>query len=133
METYTWTQTLSEVSLSVEVGDAGKREIELEIDSGLSLRVRGKSLIQGHLHSAVNEDGSTWTLENGRLEIFLEKREKDWWPCVVKGHKEIDTRDIEPESSSLHDLDPETRVMVEKMLLEGRMKESPPELEGNSQ
>jgi len=69
-------------------------------------------------------DDSFWTVEDGsRLVIQLQKlNDHEWWKGVCEGHDEIDVTTIQPESSSLSDLDGETRKTVEKMMFDQRQK-----------
>lgn len=93
--------------------------------AGLKLRE------QGTFPHAIVVDESSWTLETTptppgkEIAIHLDKVNKmNWWAHVVTSAPAIDITKITPESSSLSDLDGETRQMVEKMMVEQRQKEA---------
>lgn len=58
---------------------------------------------------------------DGSVELTLTKAEgMHWWKSVLADGPVIDVQAVEPESSKLTDLDPETRQTVEKMMVGGR-------------
>lgn len=125
---YVWTQTLQEVTVTIPVPD-GTRGRDLTVVIGkkhLKVGVKGQSemIVDAPLTKIVVMDDSFWTVEDGnRCVIQLQKlNDHEWWNSVCQGHSTIDVTTIQPESSSLADLDGETRKTVEKMMYDQRQK-----------
>ena len=64
-------------------------------------------------------DDCFWSVEDNAAEgnrivsITLTKtNQMEWWKSVCVGHPEINTQKVEPENSSLSDLDGETRQVA---------------------
>lgn len=121
---YSWTQTLSEVSIVVPVpreavpikGKDCKIKIQRDhLNVGIA---GGDDILAGPLFAPVRVDDCVWNLvDSNTIEVSLTKIDSmKWWKCVVKGEPEIDTTKIEPEPSGLSDVDPEMRSTVEKMM-----------------
>jgi CS domain len=128
---YTWTQTLSDVSITVAVptGTVG-RAVHCEfgdktISMGLKEAGVAGRILDGELGSAVRPDDCLWSIDrkDNTVSIHLDKVDRmGWWEYVVKGEPSIDVSKIEPGNSKLSDLDGETRGMVEKMMYDQRAK-----------
>jgi hypothetical protein len=129
---YTWTQILSEVVISIPVPDNTRgRDLNIVLSKNhLKVEYRGSStmakrmIIDAPLCKSIICDDSFWTVEDGnRIVINLQKlNTMEWWDCVCIGDPKIDVRTIQPENSSLSDLDGETRATVEKMMYDQRQK-----------
>lgn len=127
LEKYSWTQTLSEVTVTIPLPPGtNKRSIVCDIKkTSLKAGLKGQPhVLAGEFFAPVRVDDSVWQIEDTRvLSISLTKQNQmEWWSCVVKGEPEINTRKVEPENSKLSDLDPETRQTVEKMMYDQRQK-----------
>jgi hypothetical protein len=128
---YVWTQTLAEVSITIPVPD-NTRGRDLNVTMGrthLKVGLRGSSsamIIDAPLCKPIVMDDSFWTVEDGNRLVFnLQKaNQMEWWNCVCQGsdHATIDVTTIQPENSSVGDLDGETRKTVEKMMFDQRQK-----------
>ena len=131
---YVWTQTLSEVTVNIPVPD-GTRGRDLNVKMGrtqLKVTIRDKqsssmkTLVDNSpLCKPIICDDSFWTVEDGsRLVINLQKlNQMEWWDCVCTDDDvKVNVRKIQPENSSLSDLDGETRKTVEKMMFDQRQK-----------
>ncbi|BBN20199.1 nuclear migration protein NudC [Marchantia polymorpha subsp. ruderalis] len=126
-EKYSWTQTLSEVTVHIPIPPGTKsRAVSCEIKKKhLKVGLKGQPpILEGDLYNPITVDDSLWSIEDGKtLAVLLTKsNQMEWWKNVVKGEPEIDTQKVEPENSKLGDLDPETRQTVEKMMYDQRQK-----------
>ncbi|EOA13779.1 hypothetical protein CARUB_v10026873mg [Capsella rubella] len=128
LENYSWVQSLQEVTVNIPVPTGTKaRTVVCEIKKNrLKVGLKGQDpIIDGELYRSVKPDDCYWNIEDQKvISILLTKHDQmEWWKCCVKGEPEIDTQKVEPESSKLGDLDPETRQTVEKMMFDQRQKQ----------
>ncbi|MQL99347.1 hypothetical protein Taro_032069 [Colocasia esculenta] len=127
LEKYSWTQSLQEVNINIPVPRGTKaRFVACEIKKNhLKVGLKGHHpIIDGDLHKPVKPDDCFWSIEDGKtLCVLLTKQNQmEWWRSLINGDPEVDTQKVEPESSKLSDLDPETRQTVEKMMFDQRQK-----------
>jgi hypothetical protein len=125
---YTWTQTLSEVTVTIKLPPGTKAKM-LNVDirnTSVTVGIKGAAapLIDGAFHKRVFLDDSLWQMVDDDLVLVLSKDNKmEWWKCVMQGDPEINTQKVQPENSKLSDLDGETRQTVEKMMFDQRQKQ----------
>ncbi|KAI3990594.1 hypothetical protein MKX01_022894 [Papaver californicum] len=127
MDNYSWTQSLQEVTINVPVPEGTKsRFVACEIKKNhLKVGLKGQPpILDGDFFQTVKVDDCFWSIEDSKfISILLTKQNQmEWWKYLVKGEPEIDTQKVEPETSKLSDLDPETRSTVEKMMFDQRQK-----------
>ncbi|PYI27453.1 nuclear movement protein NudC [Aspergillus indologenus CBS 114.80] len=130
---YKWTQTIRDVEVTIPVpGHLRGRDLDVVLTkTKIRVAVKGEeAVIEGTFPHPIIVDESSWTLETTahppgkEVAVHLDKVNKvEWWPHVVTGAPKVDVSKITPESSSLSDLDGETRAMVEKMMYDQRQKE----------
>ncbi|KAF6173049.1 hypothetical protein GIB67_006425 [Kingdonia uniflora] len=128
MENYSWTQFLPEVTINVPVPQGTRsRSVVCEIKrKSLKVGLKGQPLIiDGEFFDSVKLDDCFWSMEDEKLITILltKQNQRDWWKFLLKGHPEIDTQKVEPDTSKLSDLDPETRATVEKMMFDRQQKQ----------
>lgn len=127
---YVWTQALAEVAMTIPVPENTRgRDLSVTIQRqhlkvGLKKTQPIKWIIDAPLVKPIIVDDSFWTVEDGnRLVITLQKvNQMEWWKTVCVGDPTINIQNIQPENSSLNDLDGETRQTVEKMMFDQRQK-----------
>ncbi|KAL2820818.1 HSP20-like chaperone [Aspergillus cavernicola] len=131
---YKWTQTISDVDVTIPVpGTIKGRDLNVVLTkTKIRVAVKGQeALIDGDLPHPIKLDESSWTLETTshppgkEVSIHMDKvNQVEWWAHVVTTAPKIDVSKIQPENSKLSDLDGETRAMVEKMMYDQRQKEA---------
>ncbi|KAI3888471.1 hypothetical protein MKX03_015101 [Papaver bracteatum] len=127
MDNYSWTQSLQEVTINIPVPEGTKSKfVACEIKKNhLKVGLKGQPpILDGDFFQTVKVDDCFWSIEDSKfISILLTKQNQmEWWKYLVKGEPEIDTQKVEPETSKLSDLDPETRSTVEKMMFDQRQK-----------
>lgn len=126
---YVWTQTLSELNVTIPVPDNTRgRDLNVTIArTHLKVGLRSKKndfIVNAPLVKPIICDDSFWTVEDGnRLVLNLQKlNQMEWWDGLCQGDQTIDVKKIQPENSSLGDLDGETQKTVSKMMFDQRQK-----------
>jgi len=128
---YTWTQSLSELDVRIEVPKLPSRRFIVTFKSKhLKVGIKGEEpIIDAELHAVIDPEESMWSMAEEKgvsgkvMTVNLIKKEgMCWWPKVCVGDPEINTKKIEPENSNLNDLDGDTRKVVEKMMFDQRQK-----------
>lgn len=81
---YTWKQESEEVEVSVRMPKgATKGEVKVTIlAESIKVEHSGKVILEGELGGRCGPSGSTWTMNNGRVEITLEKGDSTRWPSL---------------------------------------------------
>jgi len=126
---YVWTQTLNEVTLEIFLPkNTPTKCIKVDFNvTHLSVTVKNGpdavTVLQGEFEEDTKPDEGTWTREDDVLVVTVAKTgDLSWWPCALRGHAKIDIQKIEPQNSNLHELDPDMRQTVEKMMYDQKMK-----------
>ncbi|EFA83334.1 hypothetical protein PPL_04127 [Heterostelium album PN500] len=87
---YEWDQTLEEVNIYIEVPEGvSSKMIACQITSNkLILGIRGNPpFIDEEFFSTIKQKDSFWTLEDGVINITLQKMDKgETWFAALKGH-----------------------------------------------
>jgi len=81
---YSWKQESEEVEVSVKVPKgAQKSDVKVTIlAENLKVEHLGKVILEGELGGRCSPSGSTWTMDNGRVVITLEKGDATRWPSL---------------------------------------------------
>ncbi|OWZ16573.1 Nuclear migration protein nudC [Phytophthora megakarya] len=125
---YTWTQTLEDVSIQMEVTHGTRaKDLNCRIES-TKLHVTLKSdptkvLLEGEFPEKIRADESIWSLEsNHTLNISLEKIKPTWWASALKGGPEIDTSKVD-STRNIQEYDGATQGAIRKAVYDQRQQQ----------
>ncbi|KAL7718138.1 Nuclear movement protein [Entamoeba marina] len=124
-EKYSFTQTLAEVSVVIPYHSPIKgKDVSCKIKNDeLFVQIKGETFIEGKLSKLVKKSDCCWTIEDKQTVVIdlLKQKKMEWWSCVIVGHEEIDTKQIQAENvGDVNELDDESRDMVKKMMFDQR-------------
>ncbi|CRG97652.1 CS domain protein, putative [Plasmodium gallinaceum] len=121
---YYWNQSLNEINLEVPLNKEVKtNEINVEItNKNIKIYHSNELKLEGEFYEEVNKQECMWSIEDKKkIVVFLEKKRENWWPCVLNGDPEIDTKKIESKKN-LTDFDEKTQGEIRKFLHEQKLK-----------
>lgn len=120
---YYWSQSLEEVTMEVEVEECRAKDMQVNITATrLSIKCKGKTVLEGKLHEKVNTEETVWHLDNSRqVVISMEKQRSTWWKCVLEGDQEIDTSKVE-STRKVEEYDGETQGAIRKIMFDQNQK-----------
>ena len=125
---YAWTQSLTEVTITVPAADVRARDVRWHCThDSASLTVGGQVVIDGKLGGGVRPDDCVWTMDDDAIIISLEKTVQTWWRSAVAGHPEIDATLVD-STRSISSYDDDTQATICKLLAENQASQAAPEL-----
>ncbi|KAL3661412.1 hypothetical protein V7S43_013615 [Phytophthora oleae] len=125
---YTWTQTLGDVSIQMEVEPGTKaKDLSCRIEASkvfVALKsAPTKPLLEGEFPDKIRADESIWSLEgNHTLNISLEKIKQTWWASALEGGPEIDTSQVDSRRS-IQEYDQVTQGAIRKAVYDQRQQQ----------
>merc|ERR1712194_599164 len=83
---YTWSQTPEELSVEINVEKCKASDIKVDLSlRKVSVKCKGKVIVEGKLHDKINCEDSTWHLDDGKLVVLsLEKIKPAFWGSFIE-------------------------------------------------
>lgn len=127
LDTYKWTQNHKDIVITIPISDSIKsKDIQIVFKpNALKVKVKESTIIDGDLFSNIKVENSMWLIDDTELVIEMDKKKFDeWWKCAIIGEPKINLSKIITGQGSLDDLDQSTRMTIDKMLYDQKMKEN---------
>mmetsp|Transcript_35748 Transcript_35748/g.98528 ORF Transcript_35748/g.98528 Transcript_35748/m.98528 type:complete len:350 (-) Transcript_35748:41-1090(-) len=120
---YHWSQSISEVTVEVEVEpNCRSKDVEANLSATrLWLKCKGNMVLEGKLHEKVIVEDFMWYLDDNKVVMSMEKQRETWWRCVLEGDEEIDTTKVE-STRTMDEYDGETQGAIRKIMFDQHQK-----------
>ena len=88
----------------------------------IKLKGEDEPLLEGEFYDKIKLDDSSWVMEDNHYVVLnLEKAKEVIWATVLKGDREIDTKNVD-NAKKLDEFDLETQGHLQKVLYEQNRK-----------
>ena len=122
---YKWSQTESEVELTVVVSGDDIKGKDVEVDcttNNIKIKSRGRILVEGNFFSAVKASELMWNLIPGsQLVVHLEKRKQTLWPKFLQSEEE--PAQLTNRTDAFQELSESDKMAVEYAMKKSTIKE----------
>merc|ERR1712217_161299 len=83
---YTWSQTPQELTVEINVEKCKASEIKVDFSARkISVKCKGKVIVEGKLHDKISCEDSTWHLDDGKLVVLsMEKIKPAFWEKFIE-------------------------------------------------
>mmetsp|Transcript_3367 Transcript_3367/g.6467 ORF Transcript_3367/g.6467 Transcript_3367/m.6467 type:complete len:598 (+) Transcript_3367:86-1879(+) len=93
-ETYSWTQTYEEFVLRTPLPrGCTSRDVRADFrNKYLKLSIKGTVVAEGKLCGSISPEDATWSIDDGYVEVSIEKSYSDWWPGLLEGETYVEAK-----------------------------------------
>lgn len=121
-ENYRWGQEIDEINVDIDFKDKSAKSVSIvTFDRDLTVKCGDEVLLSGRLLKSIytGPKNVLWYVEDEKLFITMNKKEKGWWDSLFEDSAKIDINEyVHSKDGRFGDLDEEAQMVVEKMLSE---------------
>ncbi|GAB5364425.1 hypothetical protein AAMO2058_000969100 [Amorphochlora amoebiformis] len=83
---YSWRQTYDEFTFITPLPKgASAKTVHVDVKNRyLKVQIEERIIVQGALLGSVDVDGCAWSINDGNVELILEKSSSDWWTGLIQ-------------------------------------------------
>nr|CAH7726659.1 unnamed protein product [Callosobruchus chinensis] len=97
-DNYCWSQTITDVDIVIKLpAIIHRKDLEVDISTEkITVKLKdGHILLSGQFCQKCKANDVIWSVDNGKLNIHLEKSKEMWWNCLLKSEPLIDISKID--------------------------------------